>query len=397
MRAAAFARVERLTARGDTLTAEHPRPGFVFVGERDALGPRARGAHEALDAGVPEDETEGCGGARAPSVLPSGRGTGMAEATETERGRRAENPSDIPPKGWRDVLWRLWTGVFANNIPLVAGGVTFYLLLALVPSLTAFVSLFGLFADPGTISDYVASLRGVLPSDGIDLIRDELEALLSQEAGDLTFGFLFSYAFALWITNNGVKAMIGALNIAYDEVEKRSFVRLTLVSLAFTLALMATAVVMLTAVAAVPVALAAIGPPGLVLSLLRLLRWPVLLVMVALGLAIVYRFGPSRSEPKWRWVTWGSALATAVWLAASVAFTLYLENFANYNATYGSLGALVGFLFWVWISVLIIIVGAALNAEMEHQTARDTTDPPQREMGKRGAVVADTLGETADP
>ena len=321
----------------------------------------------------------------------------MAKATEAERGRRAEDPSDIPPKGWRDILWRLWTGVFANNIPLVAGGVTFYLLLALVPSLTAFVSLFGLFADPGTIAVYVASLRGILPSDGIDLIRDELEALLSQETGDLTFGFVFSYAFALWITNNGVKAMIGALNIAYDEVEKRSFVRLTLVSLAFTLAVMATSAVMLIAVAAVPVALAAVGPPGLVLSLLRVLRWPVLLVMVALGLAIMYRFGPSRSEPKWRWVTWGSTLATAVWLAASVAFTIYLESFADYNATYGSLGALIGFLFWVWISVLIIIVGAALNAEMEHQTARDTTDPPQQEMGKRGAVVADTLGETADP
>ena len=319
----------------------------------------------------------------------------MAQATETGRGRRAESPSDIPPEGWRDVLWRLWTGVFADNIPLVAGGVTFYLLLALVPSLTAFVSLFGLFADPGTIAEYVASLRGVLPSDGIELIQDELAALLSQEAGTLTFGFLLSYAFALWITNNGVKAMIGALNIAYDEVEKRSFVRLTLVSLVFTLALMATAVIMLTAVTVVPVALAGIGTRGLDLPVLRVLRWPILLAMVAFGLAIVYRYAPSRSNPKWRWVTWGSALATTVWLAAALAFTIYLENFADYNAMYGSLGALIGFLFWVWISVLIIIVGAALNAEMEHQTARDTTDPPQREMGHRGAVVADTVGETA--
>ena len=329
----------------------------------------------------------------------------MEEATQTRRGRRAENPSDIPLKGWWDVLWRTYSGVLDDNLMLVAGGVTFYLLLALVPALTAFVSLFGLLADPVTIAEYVALLRGVLPSDGIDLIRDELDALLSQEAGALTFGFVFSYAFALWITNNGVKAMIGALNIAYDEVEKRSFVRLTLVSLAFTLAVMATAAVMLAAVAAVPVALAGIGAAGLDVplfatgldpSLLRLLRWPVLLVVVAVGLAAVYRYGPSRSEPKWRWVTWGSGLATVVWLAASVAFTLYLENFADYNAMYGSLGALIGFLFWVWISVLIIIVGAALNAEMEHQTTKDTTDPPQQEMGHRGAVVADTVGETAD-
>lgn len=319
----------------------------------------------------------------------------MAEATETERGRRADGPSDIPSKGWWDVLWRLWTGIFEANIPLVAGGVTFYLLLALVPSLTAFVSLFGLFADPGTISAYIASLEGVLPSDGIELIQDELDALLTQETGRLTFGFLFSYGFALWITNNGIKALIGALNIAYDEVETRSFVKFTLVSLAFTLAVMAIAVVMLSTVAAVPVALAAIGATQADLTLLRALRWPVLLVLIALGLAVLYRHGPSRSDPKWRWVTWGSALATTVWIAASVAFTVYLENFADYSAIYGSLGALVGFLFWVWISVLIIIVGAALNAQMERQTAEDTTDPPERAMGRRGAVVADTLGETA--
>ena len=330
------------------------------------------------------------------AFLLNGQGTGMAEATATERGRRAESPSDIPTEGWRDIFWRLYTGALDDNLMLVAGGVTFYLLLALVPALTAFVSLFGLFADPGTISEYIPSLQGVLPSDGIALIQGELDALSTQETGALTFGFVFSYGFALWITNNGVKAMIGALNIAYDEIEKRSFVRLTLISAAFTLAVMATAIVMLTVVAAVPVALAAIGPSGSNLSALPLLRWPILLVVIALGLAIVYRYAPSRSEPKWRWVTWGSGLATTVWIAASMAFTIYLENFADYNATYGSLGALVGFLFWVWLSVLIIIVGAALNAEMERQTARDTTDPPRREMGQRGAVVADTLGETAD-
>ena len=320
----------------------------------------------------------------------------MTERTEGERGREAETPSDIPAKGWWDVLWRLYAKVVDDNIMLIAGGVTFYLLLALVPSLTAFVSLFGLIADPGTISAYVASLKGVLPADGIELIQAELDALLSQEAGALTFGFVFSYAFALWITNNGVKAMIGALNIANDEVEKRSFVRLTLVSLGLTLAVMTTVIVMLAAVAAAPVAFGVLGSTGLDLSLLRLLRWPILLVLIALGLAVAYRYGPSRTAPRWRWVSWGSALATAVWMTASVAFTVYLENFADYNATYGSLGALIGFLFWVWISVVIVIVGAALNAEMERQTAKDTTDPPGRKMGERGAVVADTLGRTAD-
>lgn len=316
----------------------------------------------------------------------------MVEASDTERGRRADTPSDIPPTGWRDVLWRLYKGALDDNVMLIAGGVTFYLLLALVPSLTAFVSLFGLFADPVTISQYVASLRGVLPSDGIELIQEELDALVSQEAGALTFRFVLSYGFALWITTGGVRALLGALNIAYDEIEKRSFVHFNLLAVAFTLGVMATAIVMLTAVAS-----AAAGSSDGGGSLMGLLRWPILLVLIAAGLSVVYRYGPSRADPKWRWVTWGSVLATVVWVAASMAFTVYLENFADYSAIYGSLGALVGFLFWVWISVLIIIVGGALNAEMERQTAKDTTDPPELPLGERGAVVADTLGETADP
>lgn len=277
---------------------------------------------------------------------------------------------------------------------LIAGGVTFYLLLAVVPGLAAFVSLFGLFADPVAISEHIESLRGVLPSDGIDLLKSELDALLLQERGKLTFGFLVSYVFTFWITNNSVKAMLGALNVAYDEVEKRSFVRLTLVSFAFTLTAMATIILVLTAFTTIQVTNS--GEPTLHPSLLRVVRWPVLMVMVAVGLSVLYRYGPSRSSPKWRWVSIGSTLATAVWIASSFAFTIYLENFANYNATYGSLGALVGFLFWVWISVLIVIVGASLNAEMERQTAKDTTVPPEQEIGKRGAVVADTLGITTD-
>ena len=320
----------------------------------------------------------------------------MAEIGDTKRGRGATEPSDIPLPGWRDVFWRAYTNALEDNVMLIAGGVTFYLLLALVPGLAAFVSLFGLFADTATISQHVDGLQGVLPGDGIDLIQNELNALLSQEAGTLTIGFVFSYGFAFWITNNGVKAMIGALNIAYDEVEKRSFVRLTLVSFAFTLAAMVAIIALLTIVATMSVTLAALGSTGQDFPLLRNLRWPLLLVAVMSGLAMIYRYGPSRSNPRWRWVTWGSVLATAVWLLASFGFTIYIENFGNYNATYGSLGALVAFLFWIWLSVLIVIIGAVLNAEMERQTAVDTTTPPEREMGKRGAVVADTVGKTAD-
>lgn len=321
----------------------------------------------------------------------------MTEETDhDQRGRRARSPTQIPWKGWKDILWRVYGEVMSDNILLVAAGVTFYLLLAMFPALAAFVSLFGLFADPGMISDRVTALEGVLPAAGIEMIQQQLTNVASQQSGALTFGFLTSLAIAFWTANGGVKALFEALNIAYEEKEKRSFVRLTAISFAFTLAAMLIGIVMLIAVAVVPAILAAVNLSDFGTLLLRLLRWPILLVMIASGLAVLYRFGPSRTDAKWRWVTWGSALATAVWLASSVAFTIYLENFADYNAMYGSLGALVGFMLWIWISALIVIVGAELNAEMEHQTAEDTTVAPVRPMGERGAVVADTLGRVSD-
>jgi membrane protein len=323
-------------------------------------------------------------------------GTAGERAAEDDRGQAARTPSEIPARGWKDVLMRIYREVSEDSVLLIAGGVTFYVLLALFPALAAFVSVYGLFADPATISSHVASLDGVLPEGGIQLIQDQLTAVASKQGGALTTGLLIALALAFWSANGGMKAIIEALNIAYEEDEKRSFLRLTLVSFAFTLGGMLVMVVMLTAVAVVPAVIAVFNFGGLGDLLLRLLRWPVLLGTVAVGLAILYRFGPSRDPAEWRWVTWGSGLATLVWLAGSIGFTWYLENFADYNATYGTLGALVGFLLWIWISATIVIVGAELNAELEHQSAVDTTTGPDRPMGSRGAVVADTVAPAQD-
>ena len=323
-------------------------------------------------------------------------GRGEKAAGDDDRGRTARRPSDIPPRGWKDVLTRVYTEIMEDNILLIAGGVTFYLLLALFPALAAFVSVYGLFADPATIADHVSALDGVLPDEGLRLIKEQLAAVTDKQGGALTTGLLISLAIAFWSANTGMKAIIEALNIAYEEREKRSFVRLTLVSFAFTIGGMLVSTVVLTAVAVIPAALAVFNFGDLGDLLLRLLRWPVLLGLVSVALAILYRFGPSRKEAEWRWVTWGSALATLVWLLGSLGFTYYLENFADYNATYGALGALIGFLLWLWISATIIIVGAELNAEMEYQTEIDTTTGPDRPMGRRGAVVADNVAETTD-
>lgn len=315
---------------------------------------------------------------------------------EQERGRDARSPSQIPLAGWKEVGWRVWDSVVEDRIMLVAGGATFYLLLALFPALTAFVSAYGLFANPADVMQHVGMLGALVPSQGLDIIRGRLESLATQDSGALGFGLVIGLLVAFWSANNGVKGLFEALNIAYRETEKRSFLRLNLVAFAFTLGAMMAAALLITAVGIVPVALALLRLDGLSETLVSAMRWPVLIVLIGSGIALLYRYGPSREHAKWRWITWGSALATIVWIAASAGFSFYLQRFADYEATYGSLGAIIGFLMWTWISVIILILGAKLNAEMEHQTAVDSTTGAPKPMGERGAVMADTLGGSSD-
>lgn len=322
---------------------------------------------------------------------PEDAGPGLSR----ERGRYADAPSEIPRAGWKDIAWRVWGELWRDRVTLVAAGVTFYMLLALFPALAAFVSIYGFVADPKTIADHIAFLGGLLPSEGLDLIREQLDALMQQKTESLGLGFVLGLAIALWSANNSVKALFEAMNVAYEEEEKRSILRLHLVSFSFTLGAILIGVMFLLSVGVVPAALALLHLDSWTEWLVSLGRWPVLLVAVGIAISLIYRYGPSRNEAKLRWITWGSALATLVRIAASVGFSFYLENFANYNATYGALGAVVGLMMWSWLSVVILIVGAEINAEIEHQTARDSTMGERRSMGERGAVVADTLGEKA--
>jgi membrane protein len=272
--------------------------------------------------------------------------------------------------------------------------VTYYLLLALFPALAAFVSLYGFVANPATIADHVAYLGGLLPSGGIEIIRSQLQSLASENRDALSIGFVVAFVVAFWSANNGIKSLFEALNIAYEEREKRSFLRLNLTAFTFTLGAMIIAIGMIVTVGVVPALLALLHLDAFAETIITVMRWPIILVLVATGISVLYRYGPSREPAKWRWISWGGALATIVWIAASASFSFYLQNFANYNVTYGSLGAVIGLMLWTWISVVILLVGAELNAEMEHQTMQDTTTGRSRPMGERGAVVADTLGET---
>lgn len=319
----------------------------------------------------------------------------LKRAREKGRGRKANAPHEIPLKGWRDVAFRLWTSVGDDRITLIAAGATFFLLLALFPAMTAFVSLYGFVSDPATVADHVAFLAGFMPQGGVDLIRTQLTALATARSGALSFAFLFGLLVAIWSANSGIKSLFEGMNIAYREREKRSFLQLNLRSLGFTLGALVIGILMIVSVGVVPAALAFLQLEGWSEIIVRYTRWPFMLVIVWAGITALYRFGPSRQNAKLRWISWGAGLSTIVWVIASWGFSYYLENFADYGATYGTLGAVIGFMVWTWISVTILLVGAELNAELEHQTSLDTTTGAPEPIGKRGATMADKVGVKA--
>ena len=224
------------------------------------------------------------------------------------------------------------------------------------------------------------------------MVGEQVKRITSKGSGTLGFAFFSGLAISLWSANAGMKAMFDALNVAYDEDEKRGFIALNLRSLAFTLGAILFLVLALVGVVVVPVVLNFIGLGKAAEWIISLARWPVLLAIVIGGLAVLYRYGPSRNNAQWRWISAGSILAAVVWVVGSMLFSWYVSNFGNYNETYGSLGAAIGFLTWIWLSTTIVLVGAELNSEMEHQTARDTTEGPEKPLGARGARMADTVG-----
>jgi membrane protein len=318
-------------------------------------------------------------------------------ARQPGRGRQAEHPGQIPPPGWRDILWRLYRAITEDRILLTAAGVTFYLLLALVPTLSAFVSIYGLFNDPATVVDQVELLAGIVPAGGLDIIRDQLTRITTESNRTLGLALLVSLVVALWSASAGVKAMFEAMNVAYHEQEKRSFIALNVMAWIFTLGAAIAALLVMATVILMPPLLMLLPVGAGVEWLVRIVSYGLMLFVVLVGIAVLYRWGPSREDAKWRWITPGAVLAVVALGAISVLFSWYVANFGDYNAAYGSLGALIGLLTWVWISAILVIVGAEINSEIEHQTARDSTTGAELPMGRRGAHMADTVGRVWPP
>jgi membrane protein len=323
---------------------------------------------------------------------PPARDRGSEPQDDEERGRLASAPSDIPARGWKDILWRVYENFNNHRIMAVAAGVTFYALLALFPAIAALVSLYGLFADPGTISKHLSDLSTFVPVGATEVIGDEMNRVAANGNRALGFAFVVSLAVSLWSANAGMKALFDALNIVYGEREKRGFITLNAMSLLFTAAAICFMLLALAVVVALPPVLGYLGLSAQTDWIIQIGRWPVLLVTVALALSILCRHGPSREKAQWRWITWGSAFAAVAWLIVSILFSWYTAHFGSYNTTYGSLGAVFGFMTWIWLSTIMMLLGAVLDAEMEHQTARDTTTGAPMPLGARGAAMADRVG-----
>jgi membrane protein len=308
-------------------------------------------------------------------------------------GRQAMRPHQIPWAGWKRVLHRTLNEIVTDRVSLVAAGCAFYATLALFPTITMVISIYGLVFDPTTVEPQLAALHDLLPPSAFRLIADRVHVLVSKPPSTLTFSLVLSVVIALWSSATGTKSILGALNLAYEEREKRGFLRFQLTAFAMTLGGMIAVAVGIALLVLLPAAESFIGISEGAKLLARLASYTMLVCFVLLALSMLYRFGPSRRSPNWHWVTPGALLATVLWLAASALFSYYVGHLASYDATYGPLGAVVGVMMWFYVSAFVVLVGAELNAELELQTVRDSTGAPEKIIGRRGAYVADHVAE----
>lgn len=312
------------------------------------------------------------------------------------RGRAAESPSQIPITGWIDIVWRIKNRLAANRISLVAAGVAFYGLLALFPAIGAVLALGGLAFEPQSIVEQMTDFEGLVPEAVLSIIINQATELSSAADKGLTLAAIFGVLLSFWSASRGMANLVMGLNLVFSEEEKRGFIVLNLQLFLLTIMLIFGVLVGIASFVVVPAVLSIVEWPLISEWLATLFRWLVMIIATLVGLATVYRFGPSRTTAEWSWVTPGALVACVVWIIASVAFTYYVGNFASYNQSFGALGGVVIMMMWLWISAFVVLLGGEINAEMEAQTKIDTTIGPDQPMGERGAVKADTLGETRE-
>jgi membrane protein len=293
------------------------------------------------------------------------------------------------------VLKRVKAEVKDDNVGLLAAGVAFYAMLAIFPAIIAVVTVYGMVADPDQVKTQVGELAKSLPAGADELLEDQLTNVVNAGRQALSIGLALSLLALLWSVSSGVQGLIKSLNAIYDEKETRGFVKLRGLSLLLTLGAIVVAVVALALITVFPGVIDGLGLGRAGQVAASVARWVVLAVLVLLALGVVYRLGPDRANPRWRWVSHGAVVALVLWLLGSVGFSYYVDNFGKYNQTYGALAAVIILLLWLFLSAFAVLLGAEFNAETERQTARDTTTGPERPPGERGAEVADDIADGA--
>ncbi|MCX7567717.1 YihY/virulence factor BrkB family protein [Sulfitobacter sp. F26169L] len=311
------------------------------------------------------------------------------------RGRDAEKPTEIPASGWKDIAFRLKDEIADDRVGLIAAGVAFYGLLALFPAITALIAISGLLVEPSAIVEQLRGLSGVMPDEVITIITKQATAVAGSREGGLGLAALLGIIIALYSASKGVASLMQGINVAYDEQEKRGFIKLKLVTFGLTIALMIGLLVALLMMIGLPAALSFVDLGGMIETLITVAMWIGLLCLTILGLSVLYRYAPSRDEPEWKWASPGAVAGCLLWIGASAGFAFYVSNFGSYNESFGTLAGVVVLLMWFWISAFIILLGAELNAELEAQTRADTTQGHDEPMGHRDAVKADNLGDAA--
>lgn len=305
------------------------------------------------------------------------------------RGRKADKPREIPGKGWKQVMLRVKEQLSTDNMHIVAAGVAFYFFLALFPTLAAIISIYGLVTEPAAVEQHMEQLTNVLPQETHEMLNERLRSIAQGSSSTLGWGVALSILLSLWSANAGTKSLFEGINIAYDEEEDRSFLKLNGITMLFTLGGIIVGTLGIGLVIAFPALVEHLGLPSVLQTVLSWGRWLLLAVIIMFGLALIYRIGPNRDKPKFRWVSWGAGIATALWLIGSLLFSWYVTNFGNYNETYGSVAAVIILMLWFNLTSYIILLGAEINSELEHQTEKDTTVGENQPMGARGAYHAD--------
>jgi membrane protein len=318
---------------------------------------------------------------------------GTNSSAPKAKGQHARRPWQIPSLGWREIAVRTWKETGEDNISLLAAGVAFYSFLAFVPLLASIVLVYGIAVSPSEVAEHMQTLVRVLPSDAAKIVGDQLKSLTEAKVSRTTLGLILAILLALYGAMRGATSVIAALNITYEERETRSFIRTTALSFAFTVGAVVVAIVAMVAISAMTLIGTWIHLPRGIGPLVSIALWVVTALVASVLVAIVYRYGPARDDAEWSWLTPGAVFASVGALLATFLFGLYVSHFAGYNATYGALGAVVSFLMWLYVTAFVILLGAELNAEIERQTAQDTTTGPEKPLGERRAAMADTVAD----